>query len=171
MPASSRLLRPKGRLVKKKKVFRCNVITILDKVLFRCQGYRAKLLYSHPRMNFRETKSEVLSNIPDECFKKFTMKSLAYTVLSTVLTAFCEHLLYSSARNCVGLPVWLSYAAVTGTIATGCWVIAHECGHNAFSENRILGFRWIFFSLLLAFIFSWQRSARCSRGAQSFNRG
>lgn len=27
---------------------------------------------------------------------------------------------------------------VTGTVATGCWVIGHECGHNAFSDNTFL---------------------------------
>ena len=36
------------------------------------------------------------------------------------------------------LPLWLGYAAVTGTVAMGLWVLAHECGHGAFSDNRLL---------------------------------
>ena len=38
-------------------------------------------------------------------------------------------------------PAWVAYALVNGTIATGCWVVAHECGHNAFSDNRTLQLR------------------------------
>ena len=85
------------------------------------------------------SRSEVLSIIPHDCFKKDTIKSLAYAVLSTVLTLFCGVLAFSFIPLKLSWwPVWISYAAVTGTVATGCWVVAHECGHNAFSENRFL---------------------------------
>ena len=77
------------------------------------------------------------------------------------LTFFCGALAYAfiPLKLC-WLPVWLSYAAVTGTVATGCWVIAHECGHNAFSENRILQdfVGYTLHSLLLVPYFAWQRS-------------
>ncbi|CAK6694747.1 fatty acid desaturase [Synechococcus sp. BA-124 BA4] len=57
-------------------------------------------------------------------------------------------------------PLWLLYALVTGTVAGGCWVIAHECGHQAFHPNRrveaAVGF--VLHSLLLVPYFSWQRS-------------
>lgn len=36
------------------------------------------------------------------------------------------------------LPVWAAYAVACGTAATGAWVVAHECGHGAFSDNRQL---------------------------------
>jgi fatty acid desaturase len=57
-------------------------------------------------------------------------------------------------------PAWFAYAAVTGTIATGCWVVAHECGHNAFSDNRNIQdtVGYVLHSLLLVPYFSWQRS-------------
>lgn len=58
------------------------------------------------------------------------------------------------------IPLWLIYGIATGTIAMGCWVIAHECGHHAFHPNRRLE-SWIGFalhSLLLVPYFSWQRS-------------
>ena len=31
---------------------------------------------------------------------------------------------------------WSVYAWVMGTVATGLWVIAHECGHGAFSVSK-----------------------------------
>lgn len=36
------------------------------------------------------------------------------------------------------LPAWIAYAVACGTAATGAWVVAHECGHGAFSDNRTL---------------------------------
>lgn len=36
------------------------------------------------------------------------------------------------------LPVWMAYSVACGTAATGAWVVAHECGHGAFSSNRKL---------------------------------
>merc|ERR1719353_2272575 len=58
------------------------------------------------------------------------------------------------------LPLWLLYAAVTGTVWTGMWVIAHECGHNAFSNNKLIqdGVGYLLHSLLLVPYFSWQHS-------------
>jgi len=54
----------------------------------------------------------------------------------------------------------LLYIVVAGTAACGVWVIAHECGHGAFSDNKALqntvGF--VFHSALLVPYFSWQRS-------------
>merc|ERR1719253_543429 len=130
LPASSRLLRPKGKAREKKKFFGVTS-SILDKSSLPLSGLQGKAIVFPPKDEF-PSRSEVLSNIPDECLKKDTMKSLAYTVLSTVLTAFCGALAFAFIPLKLSwLPVWLSYAAVTGTIATGCWVIAHECGHNA----------------------------------------
>jgi len=57
-------------------------------------------------------------------------------------------------------PLWLAYAAVTGTVWTGMWVVAHECGHGAFSDNRKLqnAVGYFLHTLLLVPYFSWQRS-------------
>ena len=32
--------------------------------------------------------------------------------------------------------LWNVYAFAAGTVATGLWVIAHECGHRAFSDSN-----------------------------------
>jgi omega-6 fatty acid desaturase / acyl-lipid omega-6 desaturase (Delta-12 desaturase) len=43
-------------------------------------------------------------------------------------------LLYPAAR----LALWALYGFWAGLFATGLWVIAHECGHQAFSEYKIV---------------------------------
>ena len=81
---------------------------------------------------------EFKSVIPDHCFKSETKTSLGYL--------FCINN-YSSYYCSIGLaipftqtmiPVWILYAFLSGTTAMGFWVIAHECGHGAFSKNKIL---------------------------------
>lgn len=32
--------------------------------------------------------------------------------------------------------LWAFYSFSAGLVATGLWVIAHECGHQAFSEKK-----------------------------------
>merc|ERR550537_135426 len=58
------------------------------------------------------------------------------------------------------LPVWAAYWWVAGTIWTGAWVIAHECGHGAFSDNKVIQdtVGYILHSSLLVPYFSWQHS-------------
>ena len=78
-------------------------------------------------------------------------KSAEY--LDTLITP--EHislpnpLLYSLAR----FALWAFYAFANGLVMTGLWVIAHECGHQAFSEykfvNNAVG--WVLHS---AYVFS-----------------
>jgi len=107
------------------------------------------------------SKSEVRRAVPDHCFKRDTRRSLGHLLQSSWMTAACVaagRLLIPFTR--AALPLWIAYAAVTGTVAMGLWVLAHECGHGAFSDNRRLqdtvGF--ILHSALLVPYFSWQRS-------------
>jgi hypothetical protein len=74
---------------------------------------------------------EILAAIPARCFEKSTVRSLSYALTSVVLTVGCALL----ARACIpmelwALPLWIAYGFIEGTIATGCWVVAHECGHG-----------------------------------------
>ena len=43
-------------------------------------------------------------------------------------------LLYPAAR----FSLWALYSFWAGLFATGLWVIAHECGHQAFSESKAI---------------------------------
>ena len=103
----------------------------------------------------------VLAAIPASCFHRSTPVSLAYAAMSVGLTVACA----AAAAAFLPLtaawaPAWVAYALVNGTLATGCWVVAHECGHGAFSDNKLLqdtvGF--LLHSALLVPYFSWQRS-------------
>lgn len=43
-------------------------------------------------------------------------------------------LLYEAAK----LSLWTIYTFWAGLIGTGLWIIAHECGHQAFSDSKFL---------------------------------
>lgn len=86
------------------------------------------------------SKAEVLSKIPARLLRPNTMKSMMYAAFSTGLTLACGAIGMSTIPiRFSAFPLWLAYAAVTGTVATGCWVVAHECGHGAFSDNKVFG--------------------------------
>ena len=107
------------------------------------------------------TQAEVMAALPKELFKKDTMKSLMYAAISTGLTLGLGLAAYAFIPlKAAWTPVWLLYAALNGTVATGAWVVAHECGHGAFSSNRKLQdtVGYILHSALLVPYFAWQRS-------------
>jgi len=106
------------------------------------------------------SKSMVRSVVPDHCFKRSTRRSLGHLVQSLVCTAACAATAQLIPLKAAAMPLWAAYACVTGTAAMGLWVLAHECGHGAFSDDRVLqdfvGFT--LHSALLVPYFSWQRS-------------
>jgi len=85
---------------------------------------------------------ELKAVIPKDCFIPETSKSLGYLSVSFLGTALCTavgiKLLGLVGTSIWSLPIWTAYSAVTGTVAMGLWVLAHECGHGAFSKNRRL---------------------------------
>jgi len=107
------------------------------------------------------TQAEVLAAIPKDCFKKDTFKSLMYCASSAVqlgVTAFLAWKFIPVAAS--AWPLWVLYALVQGTFATGAWVIAHECGHGAFCDQKWLqtSVGYVLHSAMLAPYYSWQRS-------------
>lgn len=107
---------------------------------------------------------ELKAIIPKDCFIPETSKSLGYLSVSFLGTALCTaigiKLLGLVGTSIWSLPIWTAYSAVTGTVAMGLWVLAHECGHGAFSKNRKLqdSVGFIIHSFLLVPYYSWQRS-------------
>lgn len=117
------------------------------------------------------TKGEIKSVIPKECFKRsythsmwFVFRDTAMAAIlvwmtSTVLSATLptEVLSVEGFKWCLG---WNLYAFWMGTVLTGHWVLAHECGHGAFSPsqtfNDVVGF--ILHQALLVPYFAWQFS-------------
>jgi fatty acid desaturase len=109
--------------------------------------------------------ADVRAVIPADCFESDTVKSLSCLAVSLVGTALCTFagvnlLPILSPANPLTWPLWAAYSVVTGTVAMGLWVLAHECGHGAFSKNKMLqdtvGF--VLHSFMLVPYYSWQRS-------------
>lgn len=107
--------------------------------------------------------SAVFDAIPKSCYAISTSKSLMYAAMSTAMTlglAFAAFKLLPQDLSFASLALWTLYAIVTGTVAVGCWVVAHECGHGAFSRNKLIQATvgYVLHSALLVPYFSWQRS-------------
>ena len=98
--------------------------------------------------------------VPKHCFYSKTSTSLGYLLQSisiqTVVIAIGLNIPFTQEM----VPIWILYAFISGTTAMGFWVIAHECGHGAFSRNRTLETitGYLLHSFLLVPYFSWQRS-------------
>ncbi len=103
---------------------------------------------------------EFKSVIPDHCFNPQSITSLGYLLQSTIIQGIVVAIGLSIPLTQRMIPIWILYAFLSGTTAMGFWVIAHECGHGAFSKNRILETitGYLLHSLLLVPYFSWQRS-------------
>ena len=107
------------------------------------------------------TKAEVLASIPAECFDRSLVKSSLYLFVSLTMTLGSGVLAYLFIPfTWSWLPAWVGYAIVAGTAGTGCWVVAHECGHRAFAKYNWLQdlIGYCLHSIMLVPYFSWQRS-------------
>ena len=104
--------------------------------------------------------NEIRDKIPKHCFIQSTKTSLRYLFQSIFIQILVIALGFVIPFTKAMLPIWILYSILSGTTAMGFWVIAHECGHGAFSKNKILEtfIGYTLHSLLLVPYFSWQRS-------------
>ena len=106
------------------------------------------------------SKAELLGCLPSELTRINPVKAWGSLAMSLGLSALAYGIGTLIPMQVSAAPLWLLYAVVTGTVAGGCWVLAHECGHRAFHPNprveAVVGF--VLHSLLLVPYFSWQRS-------------
>nr|AGX28129.1 delta12-FADS-like FADY [Santalum acuminatum] len=112
------------------------------------------------------TLSLLKKAVPAHCFRRPTLRSLSYVVWDLItffLLAYLStnyfHLLPTPLSAVVAWPLtWFAQ----GCILTGYWIIAHDCGHHAFSDTRwvndAVGF--LIHSSLLVPYFSWKYSHR-----------
>ena len=98
--------------------------------------------------------------IPEHYFKSKTSTSLKYLLQTFLIQAVVVAIGLSIPFTPQNILIWIIYAFISGTTAMGFWVIAHECGHGAFSKNKTLetAIGYLLHSLLLVPYFSWQRS-------------
>jgi len=103
---------------------------------------------------------EFLDAIPNNYIKCNTKTSLKYLLQSALIQSLVVGIGLTIPFTPKMIPIWIIYALLSGTTAMGFWVIAHECGHGAFSKNKTLESITGYFlhSLLLVPYFSWQRS-------------
>ncbi|CAG8499558.1 17233_t:CDS:2 [Acaulospora morrowiae] len=107
------------------------------------------------------TIKEIREAIPAHCFERSALKSASYVARDLAVIAA---LAYAATFIDVYLPpvwryvAWPLYWFFCGAFATGVWVLAHECGHQAFSRsttlNNTVGF--ILHTALLVPYHSWR---------------
>ncbi|MBA0729816.1 hypothetical protein Goshw_021895 [Gossypium schwendimanii] len=111
------------------------------------------------------TLSEIKKAIPPHCFQRSLIRSFSYLVYDFILVSIFYYVATTYFRNLpqpLSFVAWPIYWALQGSVLTGVWVIAHECGHHAFSD-----YQWIddtvgliLHSSLLVPYFSWKYSHR-----------
>ncbi len=107
------------------------------------------------------TTAEVKAAIPAHCMERNFWRAAPYAVTSLILTFGSGVLAWLFIPlHWSWAPMWILYAVVVGTFSNGVWVIAHECGHRAFSNGTRLqdAVGFVLHSALLVPYFSWQRS-------------
>ncbi|CAL0321506.1 unnamed protein product [Lupinus luteus] len=111
------------------------------------------------------TLSQVKKAIPPHCFHRSVLRSFSYvivdvTIVTTLLYVATHY--FSDLPHNLSLLAWPLYWVVQGCVLTGLWVIAHECGHHAFSDYQLLDdlVGLVLHSTLLVPYFSWKYSHR-----------
>ncbi|KAI9730443.1 MAG: hypothetical protein M1818_008138 [Claussenomyces sp. TS43310] len=112
------------------------------------------------------TIKDIRDAIPKHCYERSAVTGLCYVfrdVASLALT-FAIFNKYVTPENIPSTParaaLWAAYTIIQGLFGTGMWVLAHECGHQAFSTSKTLNdtVGWICHSALLVPYFSWKIS-------------
>ncbi|ODQ76971.1 hypothetical protein BABINDRAFT_173047 [Babjeviella inositovora NRRL Y-12698] len=110
------------------------------------------------------TIKDILSAIPAHSYERRLTTSFYYVfrdiammaTMGYVANTYIAVLPFAALR----FAAWFAYVFVQGLIGTGVWVLAHECGHQAFSDyglvNDTVG--WILHSYLMVPYFSWKYS-------------
>lgn len=112
------------------------------------------------------TIKQIRDAIPSHCFERSALRGFAYIAQDILLLASTfyifhnyatlEYVRSSELRFCL----WTVYGFLQGLFGTGLWIIAHECGHQAFSSSKTLNDTtgWVLHSALFVPYFSWKIS-------------
>ncbi|QPH15804.1 Oleate hydroxylase fah12 [Epichloe festucae Fl1] len=112
------------------------------------------------------TIKDIRDAIPKHCFERSAIKGYAYILRDMACLATTFYLFHNlvTPENIPSIPLrfmlWGIYTALQGLFGTGLWVIAHECGHGAFSPSTLINdlTGWVIHSALLVPYFSWKFS-------------
>lgn len=86
----------------------------------------------HQHLNGKQeiTVEDIRKAIPKELFVKSEIRFLLSVAQSLCLTLATYYLAEKYIPLSIqAIPIWIAYAFICGTIATGLWVLGHECGH------------------------------------------
>ncbi|KAL7917360.1 fatty acid desaturase domain-containing protein [Trichoderma austrokoningii] len=112
------------------------------------------------------TLKQLRDAIPSYCFKRSVFRFLGYLSRDLLLISgtfyIFHHYVTPSTVISAGarFALWTLYSYLQGLFGTGLWVLAHECGHQSFSESRLLNdfTGWVLHSALFVPYFSWKIS-------------
>jgi len=100
--------------------------------------------------------------IPAHLFRRSTLRSSMHLLVDLMVVGafFFAATYFSYAPLWLQMILWPIYWFLQGCVMTGVWVIAHECGHQSFSDYKIINntVGLIFHSLLLVPYHSWRIS-------------
>lgn len=110
------------------------------------------------------TIKEILKAIPAHCYERRVFESLYYVFRDIfwmgVFGYLANNYIHLLPNKAIRGLAWAAYTVVQGLFGTGIWVLAHECGHLAFSDynwvNDTVG--WVLHSYWLVPYFSWKYS-------------
>nr|AGX28130.1 omega-6 fatty acid desaturase FAD2-1A [Exocarpos cupressiformis] len=107
------------------------------------------------------TLADLRKAIPSHCFHRSVLRSFSYLVFDLALVAALFYLFTATVLSRF-LLAWPLYWCAQGCVLTGVWVIAHECGHHAFSDYQWLddAVGLVLHSALLVPYHSWKISHR-----------
>ena len=111
----------------------------------------------------RLTVDYLRSVVPKELFVRSALRGLGHVAADLLTVAALGYgaahiqLVPNAAARAA---LWALYWAVQGSVMTGVWVLAHECGHQSFSDYKWLNdsVGWVLHSALLVPYHSWRIS-------------
>ena len=112
------------------------------------------------------TIKQIRDAIPAHCYQRSALRGLGYVardiVYLTVVFSIFHNFVVPEFIPSIALraALWAVYTVVQGMVATGVWVLAHECGHQSFSTSKALNdsVGFILHSSLLVPYYSWKFS-------------
>ncbi|KAE8214667.1 hypothetical protein CF327_g1948 [Tilletia walkeri] len=128
------------------------------------------------------TIKDLLSAIPQHCFERSLVKSFAslgkdfvllatFAYAATFIDPFLKSVDFSSSPlnsfvspatqfSLARFAAWAFWSFWQGLVFTGIWVVAHECGHQAFSSSKTINntVGWFLHSALMVPYHSWRIS-------------
>jgi omega-6 fatty acid desaturase (delta-12 desaturase) len=118
------------------------------------------------------TIGQLRKAVPSHCVERSTLRSASYLAVDWFLIGvffyFTRYIVLlefeEAAGDVVGISwaLWMVYWTLQGCFCTRVWVIAHECGHHAFSDHQWLddSIGLVLHSCLLIPYFSWKHFYR-----------